>query len=118
MVHISAKFQENTSVRFRVTVRKLNVTDRQTDGGRCNMSCPGPLVRQEIRQTDGRTDGRGRCNISRPGPLTRQEIRQTDGGVAISPVPGLGLGAAGDNKQHFVHTSMNTLNDFETETMT
>ena len=37
MVHIPAKFQENTSMRFWVTVRKLNVTDRRTD-----------------RQTDGR----------------------------------------------------------------
>ena len=26
MVHIPAKFQENTSIRFRVTVQKLNVT--------------------------------------------------------------------------------------------
>ena len=48
MVHIAAKFRENTSMRFRVTVRKLNVTDGWTD-----------------RQTDGRTDG-GHCNISRP----------------------------------------------------
>ena len=32
MVHVPAKFRENTSMRFRVTVRKLNVTDRQTDG--------------------------------------------------------------------------------------
>ena len=47
MVHIPAKFRENTSMRFRVTVRKLNVTDEQTDG-----------------RTDGRTGGR--CNISRP----------------------------------------------------
>ena len=31
MVHIPAKFRENTSMRFRV--RKLNVTDRQTGGG-------------------------------------------------------------------------------------
>ena len=37
MVHVPAKFRENTSMRFRVTVRKLNVTDGQTD-----------------RQTDGR----------------------------------------------------------------
>ena len=37
MVHIPAKFRENTSMLFWVTVRKLNVTDRQTD-----------------RQTDGR----------------------------------------------------------------
>ena len=44
MVHIPAKFRENTSMRFRVTVRKLNVTDRwtdrRTDGGRCNISRP------------------------------------------------------------------------------
>ena len=37
MVHVPAKFLENISMRFRVTVRKLNVTGRQTD-----------------RQTDGR----------------------------------------------------------------
>ena len=36
MVHVPAKFRENTSMRFRVTVRKLNVTD----GGRCNISHP------------------------------------------------------------------------------
>ena len=56
MVHVPAKFRENTSMHFRVTVRKLNVTDGQTDG-----------------QTDGRTDW-GRCNISRPGPSARWEI--------------------------------------------
>ena len=44
LVHIPAKFRENIAMRFWVTVRKLNVTDRQTD-----------------RRTDG-----GRCNISRP----------------------------------------------------
>ena len=32
MVHITAKFRENTAMRFRVTLRKQNVTDRQTDG--------------------------------------------------------------------------------------
>ena len=32
MVHVAAKFGENTLMRFRVTVRKLNVTDRRTDG--------------------------------------------------------------------------------------
>ena len=31
MVHVPAKYRENTAMRFRVTVRKLNVTDRQTD---------------------------------------------------------------------------------------
>ena len=31
MVHVPAKFGENTSIHFWVTVRKLNVTDRQTD---------------------------------------------------------------------------------------
>ena len=30
MVHVPAKFRENTSMRFWVTVRKLNVTDGQT----------------------------------------------------------------------------------------
>ena len=52
MVHVPAKFRENTSMRFWVTVQKLNVTDRRTD-----------------RQTDG-----GRCNISRPGPSAPREI--------------------------------------------
>ena len=37
-MHVHAKFRENTSIRFWVTVRKLNVTDRQTD-----------------KRTDGRT---------------------------------------------------------------
>ena len=58
MVHIHAKFRENTSMRFWVTVQKLNVTDRQTDG-----------------RTDGRTDG-GHCNISRPGPSAPREIKK------------------------------------------
>ena len=32
MVHVPGRFRENTAVRLRVTVRKRNVTDRQTDG--------------------------------------------------------------------------------------
>ena len=32
MVHIPAKFRENTAMHFQVTLRKLNMTDRQTDG--------------------------------------------------------------------------------------
>ena len=48
LVHIPAKFRENTAMRFWVIVRKLNVTDRQTDG---------------------QTDGRGGVAISPvPGP--------------------------------------------------
>ena len=31
MVHVPAKFRENTSMRFWVTVQKLSVSDRQTD---------------------------------------------------------------------------------------
>ena len=56
MVHVPAKFRENTSMRFWVTVQKVNVTDRRTD-----------------RRTDRQTDG-GRCNISRPGPSAPREI--------------------------------------------
>ena len=55
LVHIPGKFRVDTSMHFWVTVRKLNVTDGQTD-----------------RWTDRRM--RGCCNISRPGPLARQEI--------------------------------------------
>ena len=53
LVHVPAKFRENTAMRCWVTVRKLNVTDRRTD-----------------RQTDGRTDGwTGGIAISPiPGP--------------------------------------------------
>ena len=40
LVHVPAKFRENTTMRFWVTVQKLNMTDRQTDG-----------------RTDGRTGG-------------------------------------------------------------
>ena len=44
MVHVPAKLRENTPMRFGVTVRKLNVTDRQTDRrtdrGHCNISYP------------------------------------------------------------------------------
>ena len=36
-----AKFRENTEMRFRVTVRKLNVTDGQTDGGVSISPVPG-----------------------------------------------------------------------------
>ena len=61
MVHVAAKFWENISMRFRVTVQKLNVTDRQTD-----------------RQTDGRGGG-GRSYISRPGPSAPREIIKRDG---------------------------------------
>ena len=46
MVHVCAKFRENTSMRFCVTVRKLNMTDRRTD-------------RQTDGRTDRQTDGRG-----------------------------------------------------------
>ena len=59
LVHVPAKFRENTAMRLWVTVRKLNVTDGRTDG-----------------QTDGRTDG-GHCNISRPGPPAPREIKRT-----------------------------------------
>ena len=52
MVHVPAKLRDNTML-FRVTVRKLNVTDRQTDkqtdGGHCNISHPGPSARREIK---------------------------------------------------------------------
>ena len=49
MVHVPTKFRENISMRFRVTVRKLNVTDRRTDRGHCNISRPGPSARREIK---------------------------------------------------------------------
>ena len=49
LVHVPAKFRENTSMRFRVTVRKLNVTDRRTDGrGHCYISRPRPPAPREI----------------------------------------------------------------------
>ena len=49
LVHVPAKFRENTAMRFWVTVRKLNVTDGQTD-----------------RRTDGRTEGVAISPV--PGP--------------------------------------------------
>ena len=49
MVHVPAKFRENTSMSFWVTVRKLNVTDGRTDGGRCNISRPRPSAPREIK---------------------------------------------------------------------
>ena len=71
MVHIPAKFRENTSMHFRVTVRKLNVTDgqiRQTDG-------------HTDVQTYGRTDGRGARYKSRPWERlnlrTRSKLKST-----------------------------------------
>ena len=48
-MHVPAKFQENTAMRFWVTVRKLNVKDRRTD-----------------RQTDRRTGGVAISPV--PGP--------------------------------------------------
>ena len=43
MVHVPAKCWANIWMRFWVTVRKLNVTDGQTDGGgRCYISRSGP----------------------------------------------------------------------------
>ena len=50
MVHVPAKFQENTSMRFWVTVWKLNVTDGQTDGRTGDIAIspvPGPTARRE-----------------------------------------------------------------------
>ena len=53
MVHVPAKFREDTLMRFQVTVRKLNVTDgqtdRQTDGGVAISPVPGPMARREIK---------------------------------------------------------------------
>ena len=63
MVHVPAKFLENTSMRFRVTVRKPRDenktwrTDRVTDGGRCNISRPGPSAWREITRASERKHG-------------------------------------------------------------
>ena len=45
MVHVPTQFRENTSMRFRVTVRKLNVTDER---GELQYPRPGPSARREI----------------------------------------------------------------------
>ena len=66
MVHVPAKFRENTSMRFRVTVWKLNVTDTWTDG-----------------RTDGRTDGISISPV--PGPTARRQIKR--GQNCITPPP-------------------------------
>ena len=47
MVHIPAKFRENTSMRFLVTVRKLNVTDGQTDAGVAQILNVGNSIKYE-----------------------------------------------------------------------
>ena len=82
MVHVPAKFRENTSMRFLVTVRKLNVTDRQTDGQTDRQKDGGALQYLPSRafgaagdngQRDRQTDG-GLCNISRPGHSAPREI--------------------------------------------
>ena len=62
MVHVPAKFRENTSMRFRVTVRKLNVTDKQTDG-------------QTDGQMNGGGGGRGVAISPVPGPTALREIK-------------------------------------------
>ena len=46
-MHVPAKFRENTAMRYWVTVRKLNVTDRRTDGrtgGVAISPVPGPTA--------------------------------------------------------------------------
>ena len=37
-------------------MRKLNVTDRWMDGGRCNISRPGPLAPREIKKKNASTE--------------------------------------------------------------
>ena len=54
MVHVPAKFRENTSMGFQVTVQKLNVTDGRMDGwtdGRMGgiAISPVPSARREIK---------------------------------------------------------------------
>ena len=48
LVHVPAKFRENTAMRFWVTVQKLNVTDGQTDGtdGGALQYLPSPGLRR------------------------------------------------------------------------
>ena len=46
MVHVPAKFRENTAMRFLVTVRKLNVTEGQTGGGGGVPISPVPGVQE------------------------------------------------------------------------
>ena len=52
MAHEPGKFRGNTAMRHRVTVRKRNVTDRQTDrlsdGGHFSISHPGPSVESQL----------------------------------------------------------------------
>ena len=63
MVHVPAKFRENTSMRFlsySAKTKRDGQTDRQTDG-------------RTDRRTNRQTD-RGHCNISRPGPSAPREI--------------------------------------------
>ena len=69
MVHVPAKFRENTTIRFRVTVRKLNVTDGWT-GSVAIISRPRAYARREIT--------RGKITpifgYSDPGPFNIQTI--------------------------------------------
>ena len=52
LVHIPVKFRENTAMRFWVTVRKLNVTARRTDGRALQyLPSPGLRRRREIKMT-------------------------------------------------------------------
>ena len=69
-------------MRFRVTVRKLNVTDGQTD-----------------RQTNERTNERtnGQTNKQTNGQTNKQTNKQTDGRGALQYLPSRACGAAGDN---------------------
>ena len=63
MVHVPAKFRENTSMCFGVSAKTKR--DGQTD-----------------RRTDRQTDGR--CNISRPGPSAPWEITMTIWGLWVA----------------------------------
>ena len=46
MVHIPAKFRENSYMHFLITVRQLNVTDGR---GHLNISRPRPLAQREVK---------------------------------------------------------------------
>ena len=107
-MHVPAKFWENTAMRFWVTVRKLNVTDRRTDrrtGGVAISPVPGPTapagdknytahphdmvyVPAKFREN---TAMRFWVTVRKLNRTDRRTDRQTDG-VSISPVPGLRSG--------------------------
>ena len=80
MVHVPAKFRENTSIRFRVTVRKLNVTDRhRRTGGVAISPVPGPTA---IIMSGPRTTYMSGVHVTSTWTVCRWCVNRTNHSIA------------------------------------